>query len=192
MLQFATAESSRFTTYEQVKAAIEGGCGWVRLTGSQTEAGVGEMIPLCRDAEVILVLDDDTALVDRLKIHGLHLTRWTRGEIIAAREQLGPHAIIGVTCTDAALAADLKGLDIDYMTVPAPADGNPLDFYREFVSSVRAHLPEIHIVAAGNFPVAMLPSLTATGIAGVELSDEVLEADDPAGFLRLAIASLRR
>ena len=50
----------------------------------------------------------------------------------------------------------------------------------------------MHPVASGNFPIVMLPSVIASGMAGVELSSEVLEAEDPVGFIKTALASLGR
>lgn len=192
MLQFATCESSRYGIAEEVGMALEGGCKWIRLTGSPDREMVKSLMPGCESAGAILVLDDNADLVDELRIHGLHLTSWTRGEAIAAREKLGPHAIVGVTCQTACQALELKGLDIDYMVVPAPADADPLELYAGFCKEMREAEIAVHPVASGNFPIVMLPSVIASGMAGVELSAEVLEAEDPAGFVRTALAALGR
>lgn len=191
MLQFATSESSRHTIGNQIKTALDAGCGWIRITGKPDASAVEEAIPPCQEAQAILVLDDDIKLVDRLRIHGLHLTQWSRGSVIAVREELGPHAILGVTCADSSLITELSGLDVDYMVVPAPDEGNPIDFYISFMEKLKESKSEIHAVAAGNLPVSSYPAILATGIEGFEISGDVLDAPDPSSFINLAISTLR-
>lgn len=190
MIQFATYPASTRPVDTQVKEAIAGGCLWVRLTGAPSEEEVKALVPLCTEKGVILVLDDNVELVDRLKIHGIHLTSWDRGSVISVREKLGPHAIIGVTCDSAEKALQLKGLDIDYMTVAAPSDANPLDFYKDFASTVTKEEVKVHPVASGEFPVAMLCPVLGTGMVGIELSKEVADAPDPAEFIKLALSTV--
>lgn len=191
MLQFATSESATHSVKEQVGLALSAGCGWIRLTGALDDSEVEDIVSPCRDAQAILVLDDNIALVDRLRIHGLHLTEWTRGETIAAREKLGPHAILGVTCRDASRLGELSGLDVDYMVIPSPADGNHVDFYLSFMEKVKGCRLGIHTVASGDIPVSLYPAIRATGIEGFEVSGKILDAPDPAAFLNLAINSLK-
>lgn len=196
MLQFATCDSPVFSTAGQVEKVLEGGCKWIRLTGPQTAESVEALMPSCREAEAILVLDNDTDLVDRLRIHGLHLTAWTRGEVIAAREKLGPHAIIGVDCDDISRLPGLKGLDVDYVVVKAPADKNIsdndlLEFYASVARKIKTENIDLHPVASGNFTPGILPSLLATGIEGVEMSHEIIDAPDPAAFVRELLEILK-
>ncbi|MDE6282439.1 MAG: thiamine phosphate synthase [Muribaculaceae bacterium] len=191
MLQFATVTSPIHTVKEQVEVAINAGCRWIRLTGTPDDATVEEVIPVCRDNDVILILDNNTELVDRLRIHGLHLTSWTRGSVIEAREKLGPHAILGVTCADSSLAGELTGLDVDYMVIQAPADGNLVNFYILFMETLKSLKTGIHPVASGNIPVDLYPSVIATGIEGIEISGAILDAPDPSSFITLALDTLK-
>ncbi len=189
MIQFATYPASARPVDSQVREAIAGGCLWVRLTGSSEEE-IKTLIPLCTAKGVILVLDDNVELVDKLRIHGIHLTAWDRGSVIAVREKLGPHAIVGVACDSAEKAMELKGLDVDYMTVAAPSGVNPLDFFTEFAAKLKAEDVQVHPVASGEFPVAMLRPVLDTGMAGVELSEVVADASNPAEFMKLALSSV--
>lgn len=191
MLQFATSNHSRHSIGEQIKTALDAGCGWIRITGKPDASVVEEAIPPCQEAQAILVLDDDIKLVDRLRIHGLHLTQWSRGSVIAAREELGPHAILGVTCPDATKVGELSALDVDYMVVPAPDEGNPVDFYISLMEKIKGIKSEIHIVAAGNLPVSIYPAILATGVEGFEISGDVLDAPDPSSFITLALNTLK-
>ena len=191
MLQFATSESATHSVKEQVGAALSAGCGWIRLTGRLDDNVVEEVVPSCRDAEAILVLDDNLTLVDRLRIHGLHLTEWTRGEVIEAREKLGPHAILGVSCPDESRLTELSGLDVDYMVIPSSPEWNQVDFYLSFMEKVKKAKLEIHPVASGDIPISLYPAIRATGIEGFEISGKILDAPGAAALLNLALNSLR-
>lgn len=191
MLQFATYESSCYSVKEQVETALEVGCRWIRLTGKPDDADVKELIPPCQESDAILVLDNNLELVDKLRIHGLHLTDWTRGQVIEAREKLGPHAILGVTCRESTLIRELSGLDVDYMVIPAPTGCIQEDFYIPFIKGLKECGSEIHPVASGNIQIASFQSILATGIEGIEISGKVLDAPDPMSFLNLAIRSLK-
>ena len=191
MLQFATSESATHSVKEQVEAALSAGCGWIRLTGKSDDSVVEEVVPICRDAEAILVLDDNLALVDRLRIHGLHLTEWTRGEVIEAREKLGPHAILGVSCTEASRLTELSGLDVDYMVIPSSPERSQVDFYLSFMEKKKESKLDIHTVASGEIPVSLYPAIRATGIEGFEVTGKILDAPDAVALLNLAINSLK-
>jgi thiamine monophosphate synthase len=171
MFQFSTNESSETPIIRQVQAALDGGCQWIRLTGNHTAESVNQLIPLCQQADAILVLDDNAEVVEQLRIHGLHLTGWTRGELIAIREKLGPHAIIGVTCPEPALIEQLAGLDIDYMVIPAPAKADIPAYFVPFIEKLTTIKSEIHPVAAGNIPVSLRQAVLATGIEGIEINE---------------------
>ena len=203
MLQFATSSNKRFTSTEQVQLALKGGGMWVRLTGKVDAEEAEPAVKMCTEAGAILIIDNDIALVDKLRVHGVHFTSWTRGSLIAARETLGPHAIIGVTCTDIAAVEELRGLDVDYVTFPLPeaAKVKPeaaeakhegtkatpegvevLPYYASVVKAVEAiKHPEfkLHPVASGSFPDEMLTQILDTGIEGFEMSESFISAPDP-------------
>ncbi len=191
MLQFATDDSIRHSVAEQVELALQAGCRWIRVTGTPADEAAEKLIPLCQENDAILVLDNNIELVDRLRVHGLHLTEWTRGSVIAAREKLGPHAIIGLSCQDATQLEDLAALDVDYLVAECPDGENQVDFYARFVEALRKVHSEIHPVASGDIPVALYPSVIATGIEGIEISGAITDAPDPSAFIRLALETLQ-
>lgn len=199
MLQFHTCADSPRTIDQQVEIALKGGCGWIRLSSSDSEI-ISKVADRCRQSEVILIIDDDIATVETLRVHGVHLTLWDRRKIIEAREKLGPHAIIGITCKDAAELEQLRGLDVDYLTLQAPEQTDPIEFYDHFYkafSELRPHLSDgavagmsIHPVASGNFPVELMPAITATGMEGIEISGNLTDIPEPEAFIHLCIATL--
>ncbi len=190
MLQFATCASCRHSVKEQVEIAINAGCRWIRLTGDLSDDIVEEIMPICREAEAILVLDDNIQLVDRLRIHGLHMTHWNRGDVIAARENLGPHAILGVTFNSSSSMEDLTGLDVDYIIIPPFAEEDPEGFYTGIMDRLKKANNEIHAVAAGKFPFREYPVILATGIEGIEISWASIDTSNPAGYINMAIRTL--
>ncbi len=73
----------------------------------------GALLPLCRDAGVPLVINDDAALAQRIGAGGVHLGE-DDGDPRAARALLGADAIVGVSCYDdlgRARAAAAAGAD---------------------------------------------------------------------------------
>jgi thiamine monophosphate synthase len=172
MYQFATSETTPSLVIEQVTSAIDGGCKWIRLFGNNLPIDtIKDVVSKCQQTDIILILDNNVELVDQLRVHGVHLTDWTRGKLIEIREKLGPHAIIGLTCESSERLNELKGLDIDYLTIPAPKTENPTEFYQSFINLHHSLKLEIHPVAAGNIPVVLRQAILATGIEGIEISE---------------------
>jgi len=200
MLQFYTSISSGLTLPDQVKLAVSGGCRWIRIPAGADAQQIQQVTTICQEADAILIIDNDIEIVEQLRVHGLHLTKWSRRDVIAAREKLGPHAILGLSCHDSMCLEELKGLDVDYVTIPVPPGGNPVDFYSSFMEEFNKLRPSLsdgavagmtlHPVASGDFSIDSLPSLTATGIEGIEMSAEILAAPDPVSFINLAIQTL--
>jgi thiamine-phosphate pyrophosphorylase len=171
MYQFSTSEYSERSAVSQATSAIEGGCKWIRLSGRQQSATIEQIIPLCQQADAILILDDDIELVDKLRVHGVHLTQWNRGMLIATREKLGPHAIIGITCQTPEAIEQLQGLDIDYMVIPTTDVSDITAYFTPFIEKLNAINSDIHPVAAGDIPVSLRQAVLATGIEGIEINE---------------------
>lgn len=172
MLQFATDSSSLMPQKQQVETALNEGCQWIRLT---SETDVEAIMEICKEKGVMLVLDDDVETVDRLRIHGLHMTQWDRGSVIATREKLGPHAVLGLTFPIDGDPEQLKALDVDYITVPKPDSEDYLAEYGLLIDKMLKLKLEIHPVASGNFAYEELEPLIATGMEGVEVSGKILD-----------------
>lgn len=119
MLQFITNPSDRWSIAEEVRMAIEGGCRWIQLrmkdaSDEEVRRTAMELIPLCRDHDTFLIIDDRVELVNELRVSGVHLGRGDM-DPMEARELLGPHAIIGVTANTAEDIIKWKGKDVDYV-----------------------------------------------------------------------------
>lgn len=101
-----------------VEAALRGGAVLVQYrekNAPQPERlrQARDLAAICNNARVPLIINDDPELAKRCGAAGVHLGQ-SDGSLVAARQQLGEHAIIGATChADLALAtsADRDGAD---------------------------------------------------------------------------------
>lgn len=180
MLQFVTYDKSPLTAVEQAQAALDGRCRWIELGACPDQASAaGELLPVCRDAEAFLTIDDNVELVDELKVHGVHLSSASREEVMAVRERLGAHAVIGVGCATEADALALKKLDIDYISLHVEDTPEAIAAFATLAARIAGELPGVHIVASGEFAAASLTPLVNAGAAGVAVSRTIACADDP-------------
>lgn len=195
MLQFITHPSDRYTIAEEVQMAIEGGCKWIQLrmkdaTYDEMKSTALEIIPICRENNIILVIDDNVELVNELRVHGVHLGK-NDMDPRKAREILGPHAIIGVTANTADDILSFRGIDVDYVGVGpfrhtttkknlAPVIG--LDGYKDIVDKVTAAGNKLPLVAIGGITLEDVTGIMATGVQGIAVSGSIINAPDPVRY----------
>jgi thiamine-phosphate pyrophosphorylase len=87
---------------EQVEAALRGGARLVQYrskqgTAAQREQQARAVLAICHAHGVPLLINDDPRLAKRIGADGVHIGQ-SDTKLAAARELLGPEAIIGVTC----------------------------------------------------------------------------------------------
>jgi thiamine-phosphate pyrophosphorylase len=107
--------------YDQINDAVARGIEWIQLPTidadeSQAVAMAEAVIPLCRDNGVILTLENNVEVVNRLHNHGVHAMAGSMHPAFI-RERLGPHAIVGVQVDATYDFKSLVGVDVDYFTV---------------------------------------------------------------------------
>lgn len=195
MLQFITDKSDKYSIAEEAQMAIEGGCRWIQLrmkdaSDSEVREVAAELIPLCRENDTFLIIDDRVELVAELKVSGVHLGK-NDMDPLEARELLGPHAIIGVTANTSEDIIKYKGKDLDYFGVGpfrftstksnlAPTLG--IDGYRNIVETVHEAGVEFPLVAIGGITKEDIPALMDTGINGIAVSHAIIDAVDPVQY----------
>lgn len=184
MLQFKTCHSDRFTAVELATKAIEGGCKWIEL---EAEAATPEarretirtcaeqLIPLCKEAGVYLLLDNEPDVALELACHGV-LLPYDPANISAVRERLGAEAIIGVTVSTASQLPALRGKDIDYLSVDSE---DPSVVSAIKLAAMKAGI-DIPVVAAGRgVDKENARALINAGADGVAASRSIADTDDP-------------
>lgn len=193
MLQFITTASDKNSTAKEVQAALQGGCRWIQISGNvlnrdDSEEILKEVIPMCQEAEAILTIENNIALADKYKIHGVHITTGIN-DAIKAREVLGADAIIGVNISTADEALELTDKDIDYVT--ATPDKLDLSYFSDLVKCIRGKGFGIHIVAAGDITPEMVIPLMATGVSGIATGTSIAKSADPAETARQYLKLLK-
>lgn len=192
MLQFITNPSDRWSIAKEVQMAIEGGCRWIQLrmkdaSDEEVRQTALELIPICRDHDTFLIIDDRVELVNELRVSGVHLGR-NDMDPMEARELLGPHAIIGVTANTAEEIIKWKGKDVDYVglgpvhTTTTKKNLAPVlgaDGVKEIVDTVRQAGVELPIVAIGGLTIDDVDPLKAAGVNGIAVSGAIINAPDP-------------
>jgi len=105
---------------DEVRAALAGGAVMIQYRDKHSgpierRALAGELLRLCREAQVPLIINDDVTLAAVLGADGVHLGRDDSG-IEEARALLGPRALIGVSCyNEFARAEAAAGAGADYI-----------------------------------------------------------------------------
>ncbi|PSP85927.1 thiamine phosphate synthase [Halobacteriales archaeon QS_1_68_17] len=178
------------STPEVVAAAIEGGVGVVQLREKDRTAReryrVGwDIRERTREAGVAFVVNDRVDLALALSADGVHL-----GDddlpVPAARELLGPDALIGRSVSFVDDARDAEAAGADYLGVGAvyPTDSKsdiPDDEYAvgpERVAAI-ANAVDIPVVGIGGITPGNAAPVIEAGADGVAVISAITAADDP-------------
>lgn len=192
MLQYIARPSELYSVAEQAQMAVEAGVKWVifdpeGMDDADVRDTLAELVALCRENETILTITGHTEAAREQHIHGVQLS--SASEALAAREQLGPEAIVGVTVGGADGIAALRGKDMDYFVLPAK---NSLAEMARTVEAVRASGDTTAIVAGGDYSLDELEGVMATGVSGVQLHRAIALAPDPVEAARRALEILHK
>ncbi len=196
-------------TIETAARAAAAGAGMVQVRAKELSAAdllalvteVAEAVhraaPRCR-----VVVDDRAdvafaAMRAGAPVHGVHLG-WDDLPVEAAREMLGPEAIIGLTTGTMELVrrAEERAEYVDYVgcgpfrPTPTKESGRAplgIEGYPPLVAATR--LP---MVAIGDVRPEDAADLAATGVAGVALVRAIMAAGDPGAVVRRVLSAFPR
>ena len=192
MIQILIDNSSEnYSVAELAQMAVEAGCRWIRLRLPDADEAfvreqTGLIVPMCKEAGVMLSIDDRPDMAKSAGLHGVHLND-KKFNPVAVREELGPEAVIGVTTGDVSVAAAMKKADIDYVQLPDDFDD---DRIAAFMVDFRELDDRYPIVAAGKIAPGDVRSVLALGVSGVALSHTVTLAPDPYKAMETALATV--
>lgn len=180
------------TIEEEIRQAVDGGCRWVQLR--MKDASRDEIVAtakrakeICADVDdCILVVDDHVDIAKELQLDGVHLGK-NDMHPDEAREILGSDFIIGATANTFDDVQALRHLDIDYIglgplrfTVTkqklSPVLG--LDGYRDIIARMKDASINLPVVAIGGITIADIEDVMATGVRGIAVSGELINADN--------------
>lgn len=169
---------------DAVRAVIAGGAGVVQYRAKSTadEAVAVQLLALCRQAGIPLIINDNIALAQKIGADGVHLGKDDM-PVSQARTLLGASAIIGASCYDSLeRAAEAAAQGADYLafgrffpslTKPLAPCANPAT-----LSAARSlfHAP---IVAIGGITAANGSALIAAGAGLLAVVDGVFGQKNP-------------
>jgi thiamine-phosphate pyrophosphorylase len=174
------------TLLVQVEAALAGGAAVVQYRDKSDDVArrheqASELVALCQQYRVPLIVNDDLRLADLTDADGVHLGR-DDGSVAKARVILGPDKFIGASCyqsLDLALAAEAEGADyvafgsfFASLTKPAAARAEPALLVE---AAARIQVP---IVAIGGITLANAPPLLDAGADSLALLTALFDASD--------------
>lgn len=161
-------------------AALRGGARLIQYRDKCNDAAIREryarlLLACCANSAARLIINDDAQLAARIGAQGVHLGK-EDAPLSEARELLGSHAIIGVTCSNSlerARAAHAAGADYIALGRFFPSNTKPdaPQVPLELIGQVRALFPRLPICVIGGITPGNAAPLIARGaslVAAVE------------------------
>jgi len=179
-----TADTERLLA--QVEAALMGGVSAVQYRDKSGDIArrheqASELVALCRQFSVPLIVNDDLRLADLTDADGVHLGR-DDGSLREARIILGKNKFIGASCyqsLELAQAAQAAGANYVAFGSFFPSPTKPaaprasLDLLREAAPHI--HMP---LVAIGGITLANAPQLLDAGADCLAVLSALFDAPD--------------
>ena len=177
---------------ERVRAAVRGGVDVVQLRDKRASREellplAGELLEICEEAGAVFTVNDDVELARLSRAHGVHLGQGD-GPLAAAREALGPEAVVGRSVGSAVEAieavregADYLGVGTIYATPTKPEEGaDGPELLRE-VADLGLVVPWF---AIGGITPETAGEAAEAGAYGFAVVRAGLDAEDPASAAR--------
>lgn len=173
------------TLADCVRQAIQGGATFVQLREKdapfdEAVALGAELAAICREAGVPFVVDDDVDVALAAGADGVHVGQDDMAAC-AARELLGPDAIVGVSAQTVAQALAAQADGADYLgvgaLVPTPTKPDAADVSLEELRAICAAV-DIPVVGIGGLNARTIPQLQRSGADGAAVVSAIFAADD--------------
>lgn len=188
MLLYAVTDSAWLhgrTLASCVREALAGGATFVQLrekhmTTDELVEEAGTILPICREARVPFLIDDDVEAARLVGADGVHVGQ-SDTACAEARRILGPDAIVGVSAqtVEQAVAAERAGAD--YLGVgaliPTPTKPDAVDVTPEELARI-CRAVGIPVVGIGGLHLSTVDILDGTGAAGAAVVSAIFAAED--------------
>ena len=173
------------TLSSQVREVLDGGATMVQLREKTLDdaeflAEARELKGICAEFGVPLIIDDRVSIARAVGV-GVHLGQ-SDMDPRAAREVLGPEALIGVSCKTVAQALEAEANGADYLGVGAvfptatKTDTRVID--RSTLTAICGAV-KLPVVAIGGITLQNARELVGTGIAGIAVISALFGAPSP-------------
>ena len=173
------------TLAQQVEEALRGGATMVQLRekelqGEALEQEAREILALCRQYGVPILINDDVMLAKKIGADGVHVGQDDMSAA-KARELLGEDAIIGVTARTVEQAVAAQEAGADYLGSGAvfgtstKKDAKPMDpaYFQQICESV-----SIPVVAIGGVTLDNIRELEGRKMSGFAIVSGIFAAED--------------
>lgn len=178
MLQVIITPSQRYTVSQAARIAVEAGAQWLqlRLPGmdeTELRAAVTDVAAFCREAGVMLTIEDRTDIALEMSLHGVFLHAGANP--VKVREEFGAEAVIGTVVGSADAAIAMSRADIDYVALEEYTSPG-------LIAEVRRAGCRIPVVAyrpGSLLDGAEVESLMSQGFSGLCGADGVFDTDNP-------------
>ena len=180
-----------------VAGALAGGATCIQLrekhlTTDEIVAEAAELIPLCREAGVPFLIDDDVEAALRSGADGVHVGQ-SDTELAEARRALGEDAIIGVSAQTVEQAQAAEAGGADYLGVGAvfatatktDAILTPPPVLKEICASV-----QIPVTAIGGLNYDTVDAIAGCGADGAAVVSAIFAAEDPEAATRALVTKM--
>lgn len=168
-----------------VREALAGGATFVQLrekhmTTDELVEEAKTILPICREARVPFLIDDDVEAARLVGADGVHVGQ-SDTACAEARRILGPDAIVGVSAqtVEQAVAAEQAGAD--YLGVgaliPTPTKPDAVDVTPEELARI-CRAVGIPVVGIGGLHLSTVDILDGTGAAGAAVVSAIFAAED--------------
>ncbi|WP_270574704.1 thiamine phosphate synthase [Candidatus Collinsella stercoripullorum] len=188
MLLYAVTDSTWLhgrTLASCVREALAGGATFVQLrekhmTTDELVEEARTILPICREARVPFLIDDDVEAARLVGADGVHVGQ-SDTACAEARRILGPDAIVGVSAqtVEQAVAAERAGAD--YLGVgaliPTPTKPDAVDVTPEELARI-CRAVGIPVVGIGGLHLSTVDILDGTGAAGAAVVSAIFAAED--------------
>lgn len=188
MLLYAVTDSAWLhgrTLASCVREALAGGATFVQLrekhmTTDELVEEARTILPICREARVPFLIDDDVEAARLVGADGVHVGQ-SDTACAEARRILGPDAIVGVSAqtVEQAVAAEQAGAD--YLGVgaliPTPTKPDAVDVTPEKLAHI-CRAVGIPVVGIGGLHLSTVDILDGTGAAGAAVVSAIFAAED--------------
>lgn len=178
MLQVIITPTNRYSLAEEARMAVEAGAQWLQLrvpgmSDDEIREIAPEIVTLCREAGVMLTLEDNMPMARELGLHGVFLHHGANP--VKTREELGAEAVIGTEVGSADSTVAMSRADIDYVALAESISP-------KLIADVRAAGCTIPVVAyrpGSLFTPSEVESLMDEGYSGLCGGDGVFATDTP-------------
>lgn len=188
MLLYAVTDSAWLegrTLSECVQQALEGGATFMQLREKDVDTArmielSNTLLPLCRNAGVPFVINDDVEAALVVGADGVHVGQDDMA-CAKARQLLGPDAIVGVSAQTVAQALEAQAAGASYLgvgaVIPTPTKPDAVDVTREELMAI-VDAVDIPVVAIGGLNASTVDAMAGTGIDGVAVVSAIFAAQD--------------